>query len=207
MDVLTEEMMIDILNVAKVVYKKCLTGVIILGDKLQKVFTALPEHFTTSDYDIHITTSTDIIKDSEQLRALVPEFVKAQLLDPEVTVDIMTTRDLTGIKQRLRAALQKQKKENSQVAQLTQQNEQLQQQLQQLQQQLQKAQGQVQQLNQAKLQIEQDKVQKDYEVKKQQVEATDRYQTEKNRIEDERTKLKIMQLNDGNPYNYTIRKS
>jgi hypothetical protein len=115
MDVLTEEMMLDILNIAKVVYKKGLTGTIILGDKLQKVFTALPEHFTLTDYDVHLTTSTDIIKDSEQLRALVPEFVKAQLLDPEVTVDIMTTRDLTGIKQRLRAALQKQKKENSQL--------------------------------------------------------------------------------------------
>jgi hypothetical protein len=57
------------------------------------------------------------------------------------------------------------------------------------------------------LQIEQDKVNKDYEVKKRQVEATDAYQTEKNRIEDERTKLEIMQLNDGNPYNDTIRKS
>jgi len=65
MDVLTEEMMLDILNVAKVVFKKGLTGVIILGDKLQRVFTALPEHFTLSDYDIHITTSIDIIKDSE----------------------------------------------------------------------------------------------------------------------------------------------
>ena len=207
MDVLTEEMMLDILNVAKVVFKKGLTGIIVLGDKLQKVFTALPEHFTTSDYDVHITTSTDIIKDSEQLRALVPEFVKAQLLDPEVTIDIMTTRDITGIKQRLRKALAKQKKENSQVAQLTQQNEQLQQQLQQLQQQLQKAQGQVQQLNERKLQIEQDKVNKDYEVKKFQAEATDQYQTEKNRIENERTQLEIMQLNDGNPYNDTIRKA
>jgi len=34
MDVLTEEMMLDILNVAKKVYKKGVTGVIILGDKL-----------------------------------------------------------------------------------------------------------------------------------------------------------------------------
>lgn len=207
MDCLTEEMMLDILNTAKVVFKKGVKGVIVLGDKLQRVFTALPEHFTVSDYDVHVTTSTDIIKDSEQLRALVPEFVKAQLLDPEVTVDIMTTRDLTGIKARLRKALQKQKKENGQIQQLTQQNEQLQQQLQELQSQLQKAQGQVQQLNERKLQIEQDKVNKDYEVKKRQVESTDAYQTEKNRIEDERTKLEIMQLNDGNPYNDTIRKS
>jgi uncharacterized protein YigA (DUF484 family) len=48
----------------------------------------------------------------------------------------MTTRDLTGIKARLRKALQKQKKENGQLQQLTQQNEQLQQQLQELQSQL-----------------------------------------------------------------------
>jgi hypothetical protein len=34
MDVLTEEMMLDILNVAKVVFKKGLTGVIVLGDRL-----------------------------------------------------------------------------------------------------------------------------------------------------------------------------
>jgi hypothetical protein len=65
MDCLTEEMMLDILNTAKVVFKKGLKGVIVLGDKLQKVFTALPEHFTVSDYDVHVTTSTDIIKDSE----------------------------------------------------------------------------------------------------------------------------------------------
>jgi deoxyhypusine synthase len=65
MDCLTEEMMLDILNVGKIVYRKGLTGVIVLGDKLQKVFTALPEYFTVSDYDVHITTSTEVIKDSE----------------------------------------------------------------------------------------------------------------------------------------------
>jgi hypothetical protein len=30
-----------------------------------------------TDYDVHVSTSTDIIKDTEQLRALVPELVKA----------------------------------------------------------------------------------------------------------------------------------
>ena len=207
MDALTEEMMLDILNVAKVVFKKGLTGTIILGDKLQKVFTALPEHFTVSDYDIHITTSTDIIKDTEQLRSLVPDLVKAQLLDPEAIVDIMTTKDLSGIKERLHKAMAKQKKESGQMQQLSQQNEELTKQVQELQKQLQQYQGKVEQLNERKLQIEQDKVNKDYEVKKYAAEATDSYQTEKNRIEDERTKLEIMQLNDGNPYNDTIRKS
>jgi hypothetical protein len=65
----------------------------------------------------------------------------------------------------------------------------------------------MQQYDERKLQLEQDKINKDYEVKKYAATATDQYQTEKNRIEDERTKLEIMQLNDGNPYNDTIRKS
>ena len=207
MDCLTEEIMLDVLNCAKKVFKKGITGTIVLGDKLQRIFTALPEHFTLSDYDVHVSTSTDIIKDTEQLRALVPELVKAQLLGPEVIVDIMTTKDLSGLKQRIRKAIQKQKQENSQLQQLTQQNEQLTKQLQEIQAQLQKAQTKIETLNETKLQIEKDKADKDYEVKKYQAEATDRYQTEKNRIEDERTRIEIMQLTDNNPYNDTVRKS
>lgn len=207
MDCLTEEIMLDVLNCAKKVFKKGLTGTIILGDKLQKIFTALPENFTTSDYDVHVSTSTDIIKDTEQLRALVPELVKAQLLGPEVIIDIMTTKDLSGLKQRIRKAIQKQKQENNQLQQLTQQNEQLTKQLQEMQSQLQKAQSKIENLNEAKLQIEKEKIEREYTVKKFAAEATDKYQTEKNRIEDERTKIEIMQLSDGNPYNDTVRKS
>ena len=207
MDCLTEEIMLDVLNCAKRVFKKGLTGTIILGDKLQRIFTALPQNFTMTDYDVHVSTSTDIIKDTEQLRALVPELVKAQLISPEIIIDIMTTKDLSNLKQRIRKALQKQKQEMSQMQQLTQQNEQLTKQLQELQQQLSKAQGKIETLNEAKLQIEREKAQKDYEVKKYAAEATDKYQTEKNRIEDERTRIEIMQLSDGNPYNDTVRKS
>jgi hypothetical protein len=62
MDVVVEEILLDALNLAKIVFKKGLQGTIILGDKRQRVFTALPEHFTISDYDIHIVTSSDITK-------------------------------------------------------------------------------------------------------------------------------------------------
>lgn len=61
MDIVTAEMLLDALNVAKSVYKNGLTGTIILGDKYQKIFTALPEYFTLSDHDIHIITSTDVM--------------------------------------------------------------------------------------------------------------------------------------------------
>ena len=58
---LETKMLLDALNVAKSVYKNGLTGTIILGDKYQKIFTALPEYFTLSDHDIHIITSTDVM--------------------------------------------------------------------------------------------------------------------------------------------------
>jgi CRISPR-associated protein Cas5t len=46
MDLVTREILLDSLNCAKVVYSDGLTGTLILGDKLQRVFTALPKYFT-----------------------------------------------------------------------------------------------------------------------------------------------------------------
>jgi hypothetical protein len=61
MDLVTSEMILDSLNQAKITYKKGLTGTIILGEKYQKIFTALPEHFTLTDFDIHIISSSEIM--------------------------------------------------------------------------------------------------------------------------------------------------
>jgi hypothetical protein len=57
MDTVVEEILLDSLNQAKIVYKNGLSGVIILGDKQSRIFTALPEYFTLSDYDIHIVNT------------------------------------------------------------------------------------------------------------------------------------------------------
>lgn len=65
MDLIVNEMLLDCLNLAKVVFKNGLEGTIILGDKFQKVFTALPEYFTLTDHDIRIITSSDIVRDLE----------------------------------------------------------------------------------------------------------------------------------------------
>ena len=72
MDTIVEELLLDSLNEAKIVYKNGLTGTIILGDRQVRTFTALPEYFTLTDYDIHIVNTQDIIRDTEQLRAIVP---------------------------------------------------------------------------------------------------------------------------------------
>jgi hypothetical protein len=68
MDMIVNEILLDSLNQAKIVWKEGLTGTIILGEKYQKIFTALPEYFTLTDYDIRITTTTDVIKDLEYIK-------------------------------------------------------------------------------------------------------------------------------------------
>lgn len=205
MDTITEEILLDALNEAKIVFKNGIKGTIILGDKQVRIFTALPEHFTMSDYDIHITSSSDMTRDTEQLKALVPELIKAGQLDAESIIDLATTKSTTDVKIKMHKAIQKQKKENNQIQQLGQQLQQAQQQIQQMQQELQKSQQQVQQLNQQKMQLEQAKLQQTSNIDMYKAE-TDRTYKEAVIANDKRkTDVEIMQLSDGNPYNDEIK--
>jgi len=106
MDLIVNEMLLDCLNLAKVVYKNGLTGTIILGDKYQKVFTARPEYFTLTDYDIRILTSTDVVKDLEQLKTIIPEFVKSGGLPPDIIIEAITSKSIPDLKYKVKKAMQ-----------------------------------------------------------------------------------------------------
>ena len=164
MDIAVEEILLDALNLAKIVFKKGLTGTIILGDKYQRVFTSLPEHFTLSDYDVHIVTSSDITRQLEQLKQIVPDLIKAQIMGPELIIDAVTTKSISDFRSKVQKAIKKQKEENNQMMQLQQQNEQMQKELQQIQKQAQQLQNKVEQLNEAKIQLESQKAQMENEV-------------------------------------------
>lgn len=205
MDLVTREILLDSLNCAKIVYKDGLTGTLILGNKLQKVFTALPKYFTVTDHDIHIITSSEVIKEMEQIRALVPEFIKGGIVSADILMDIMTAKSLTEMKSKVNKSIKKQKAENNQIQQLTQQVEQLQNTLQQTQQQLQQSQQKIAQLNEAKLQIEREKNQMQYQLDDFK-NKTDRAYKEKQAENDtKRTEIEFMQLYDGNPYNDEVK--
>lgn len=205
MDLVVNEMLLDCLNLAKVVFKNGLTGTIILGDKYQKVFTALPEYFTMTDHDIRIITSTDIVKDLEQIKNLIPEFVKSGGLPPDIIIEAITSKSIPDLKYKIKRAMRIQKDENNQMQQLSQQNQQLQQQAQQMQKQLQEAQKKIEQLNQTKMQLEQKQLEQTYKIEmyKANTERTFREAT----IEEQkrRTQVELAQLTDGNPYNDKIK--
>ena len=204
MDTVVVEMLTDALNQAKIAYKKGISGTLILGDKQVRTFTALPEYFTVSDWDIHIVNSSDINKDILQLKQIIPDLIQGQLVDAELAIDISTSKSLTYIKQKLRTAMRKQKKENNQLQQMSQQLEQMQRELQSAQQQLQQAQQKIEQLNEAKLQIEKEKVEAETKVNMYKAKTERTYREAVVENDNKRTQIELMQLSDGNPYNDEI---
>ena len=207
MDLVVNQLLNDCLNEAKIVYKNGITGTLILGEKYQKIFTALPEHYTLTDYDIHIISSTDIMQDMQTIKSTLPDLIKSGLVGADIIFEALTAKSLTDLKYKVQKSMQKQKEENNQIQQLSQQLEQTNQQLQQAQQELQKAQQQVQALNEEKMKLDQSKIQLEYQVNWFKAQTDRNYKERQLDIEDERTKVELAQLHDGNPYNDKIRMS
>lgn len=205
MDLMLQEILTDALNCAKLVYNKGLTGTLILGHKKQRIFTALPKYFTNTDFDVHIITSTDIIREMEQIKQIIPEFIKGGIVPPDIIMDIMTAKSLTEMKIKVKQALRKQKEEQNQLQQLTQQLEESQSQLQQISQQLQQAQQKIESLNEAKLQIEQQKIQLQYQVDYFKAQTDRTYKESQAENDTKRTQIELLQLSDGNPYNDEVK--
>lgn len=205
MDLVVTEILLDSLNEAKIVFKNGLKGNIVLGDKYQKIFVALPENFTLTDYDIRITTSTDAIRDIEQIKTIIPEFIKSGALDPSIIMEAMTTKSLTDLKSKVQKALKVQKKENSQLQQLQQQAQQLQQQLQQTTQELQKAQSKIEQLDEAKMQLEREKLKLSTQIEWFKAQTDRNFKNSSAQNDTKRTEIEYLQLYDGNPYNDKLR--
>lgn len=205
MDILTTELLIDCLNVAKTVYKKGLKGTLILGDKGVKIFTALPEYFTVSDFDIHIASSTNVIQEMELIKQLIPEFIKAGNIDPSVVVEALTSRSLTEMKMNVLKSLKTQKEEGNMMGQLQQQVEQLTQQLQQAQSQLQQAQGKIESLNEAKLQLEKAKIDSDAQINWYKAKADKKFKEGSIENDSKRVELEVAQIYDRNPNNNEVK--
>ena len=205
MDLVTCEIISDCLNQAKRTWKKGLTGILVLGDNQQKVFTALPEDFTFTDYDIHVISSTQIMRDMQQIQMLVPEFIKSGQLPPDILFEVMTSKSLSEMKYKVKKALKIQKEENNQIQQLQQKLEETTQQSQQMQKELQQAQQKIKQLDEQRIKLETDKINLEYKVDWFKAQTEKAYKERQLDIEEKKVDIEIMQLRDGNPYNDQIK--
>ena len=208
MDLMYKEVNYDLLNLAKIVFKNGITGTLINGTRLNQIFTALPEYYTMTDFDIHIQDSTETFQDKENLKATSVELIKSGQVDPTMIFNIMTAKNVGELKEYIEDAVQSKKQENDIVAQLQQQLQQMQQQAQQLQQQLQQATQQNEKLQKEleknssdKLQLEQQRV----EIEKKKADDTKSYNDRIATIKEREIDIEYMQLSDGNPYNDKIK--
>lgn len=206
MDLMTREMLIDILNLAKIVYKKGISGTLILGDRLTKIFTALPEYYTTSDYDIHVTDSSEIVKEQETIKQLGMELTKGNLLDAESLLELITSKGLTRMKEDVKLSLAKKKKETDQLGKLSQQVEQMNKQLKDATQEAQKLQSKVEKLNADKIQIEKDKLEFQKQLEWFKAKDSSSYNEQKVELDKKKAELDGLALLDENHRYNNVRK-
>jgi CRISPR/Cas system CMR-associated protein Cmr5 small subunit len=205
MDLVTREILLDLLDMCKIVFKDGIIGTIILGDRLNKVFTALPEYYTMTDFDIHITDTSEMIKDSELLKQLSFEFSKNNNIDPEIVIDIITSKSLTKMKSDVTNAIRKKREESIEAMQMQQQLEAASKEVQRAQEEIRKLQSQVQQLNQEKLNIEKERLNKETEVAWYKA-RTDRDLKERElKVKENQVKAEVLQLYDSNRNNDEIK--
>lgn len=98
MDLVIEEMLSDCLNIAKIVYSTGLQGALVIGERYQKTFDILPKYYTHTDFDIHIMSGSEIMKDLEAIKATTAGFIQAGNLDADIIVDAMTAKSITELK-------------------------------------------------------------------------------------------------------------
>lgn len=204
MDLVTTEMLTDSINVAKVVFKKGVKGTIILGNKLQKIFTALPKHFTFTDHDIHVISSTDIIKDMETIKQLTFELVKLQSVDPDIIVDALTAKSLTELKTTINISMKRKKKENDIIKQLQQQVDDSANQLKQITEANTKLEAELASLSKASNEVELQKAKMANEVAWFNAKSEDKYKTKTNEINAKKVEVELAQIFDNNPNNNAV---
>ena len=207
MDLLQRETCSDLLDLAKVVFKKGLTGTIVLGEHLVKVFTALPEHFTMSDFDIHIEDSSESYVAMQNAQQINAQLIQGGLVDAEMALDIVFAKNPTQLKRRMNKAIAMKKAENNMIEQLQQQVQQYESDAKQtqktisdLQNEIQRLQSQVNASTQAKIQNDQRKL----DIEEQEVRDKKDYNDKLIDVKEKQLQAEILQIRDGNPYNDEI---
>ena len=208
MDVLYKEANYDMLNLAKIVWKKGVTGTIILGNNYSKIFTALPEYYTVTDFDIHIEDSTKSYQNVQSLMSIAGELIKSGAADLADITNIMTASSITELKRNIDRSIRKKKEENDMVGQLQQQVTQYEQNIKdmenqntQLQQQIQQLQAELDKSNQAKLQLEAERL----ELDKQKARNDKDYNDKTIDLKEKQIQAQVAQIFDTDPYNDKIK--
>ena len=121
------------------------------------------------------------------------------------SIDIITAKGMTSMKSDVKNSLDKKKKENDQLGQLSQQVQQLDQQLKQATQTADTLQKEVQKLNEQKMKLEQDKLNFEKEIGWYKAKDDTKFKQIDADLENKRVAFEGLQLLDANPNNDEIK--
>ena len=207
MDVLYKEANYDMLNLAKLVWPKGVTGTLVLGN-YSEIFTALPEHYTVTDFDLHIEDSTKSYQNVQSLIAIGGELIRAGAADLADITNIVTATSITELKRNIDKSIAKKKAENDIINQMQQQIQQYEQGIKDMEKQNTELQNQVAQLqnalnknNEAKMNIELKKL----ELENKKVQNDKDYNDKQIEMKEKQIQAQVAQIFDTNPYNDKIK--
>ena len=195
------------LNMAKLVWPDGITGTIVLGNKAQ-IFTALPEHYTVTDFDVHIEDSAKSFQDRQALVAISGELVRGGAADLEDVTNIMTASSMTELKRNIDRSIAKKKAENNMLNQMQQQIQEYEQAMKEMQNNLKtmqqenmQLQKQVEANNQTKLELEAQRI----AIEKERVRNDKEYNDKSIEVKQQQVQAQVAQIYDANPYNDKIK--
>lgn len=205
MDTITKDLLMDALNNCRVSYKDGMVGSIILGSKLQKVFTLDPDKFCATDYDVHIADSGDLIRDMETIKSVSMELVKGGAVDIDIMLEALTSESLTEMKENVSRSYKEKKAENDQLNQAMQQMSQMEQQLKQAQQELQKISQENEMLQKQADAIRKADIDNRYKIESERNRITEEFNEGKLEVDNKKVEIELAQLLDDNPMNNKIK--
>lgn len=207
MDIIYKEVNYDMINLSKLVWPDGITGTIILGNKAQ-IFTALPQYYTITDFDIHIEDSAKSFQDRQSLVAISGELVRGGAADLEDITNIVTASSMTELKRTIDSSIAKKKAENNMLNQMQQQIQQYEQAIQEMQKSMQsmqqeneKLQKQAESNNQMKWQLEAERI----SIEKERIKNDKDYNDKSIEIKKQQIQAQVAQIYDANPYNDKIK--
>lgn len=207
MDILYKEANYDMLNLAKLVWPEGLTATIVLGNKAE-IFTALPEYYTVTDFDIHIEDSAKSYQNVQSLVAISGELVRGGAADLGDVTNIVTASSMTELKRTIDNSIAKKKEENNMINQLQQQIQEYEQSMKEMQKSMQsmqqenvQLQKQVESNNKAKLDLEAQRV----AIEKERVKNDKEYNDKAIEVKQQQIQAQVAQIYDANPYNDKIK--
>lgn len=207
MDILYKEANYDMLNLAKLVWPEGLTATIVLGNKAE-IFTALPEYYTVTDFDIHIEDSAKSYQNVQSLVAISGELVRGGVADLGDVTNIVTASSMTELKRTIDNSIAKKKEENNMLNQLQQQIQEYEQSMKEMQKSMQsmqqenvQLQKQVESNNKAKLDLEAQRV----AIEKERVKNDKEYNDKAIEVKQQQIQAQVAQIYDANPYNDKIK--